>query len=365
MVMTDAAVLRAVGEPLTVETLRLVDPGPHEVLVRLRASGVCHSDLHVTNGEWERPLPVVLGHEGAGIVEKTGVGVTLVRPGSHVILSWTPNCGRCRYCATGRPVLCAKPPGGASVTTRPFRLWHDDDPVHAGAGVGSFAEYCVVPEAAAITIRPDVPFDIAAIIGCAVMTGIGAVTNTVNVAPGSSVLVVGCGGVGLSALLGCGLVGASSIIAVDLSDEKLRTARDLGATHTINAATTDWRETVFELTTGTGVDLAIEAIGRAATIEGCFEVLAPGGTAVIVGQVPDGVRIQIDPMVMSDREKVLRGSNYGSARPSIDIPHIANLYAQGRLDLDALITSRIPLSGINDSLDSLRRGEGTRSVVVY
>jgi len=360
VMQTRAAVLEAAGARLTIDQLTFDEPRSGEVLVRLGAAGVCHSDYHVATGEWQRPMPVVLGHEGAGVIDTVGPGVSTLRPGDRVVLSWTPNCGHCRYCVTGRPVLCARPPITA---TRKF--WRAEQPVNIGAGVGAFSEYCVVPESGAIKVHDGVPFEIAAIIGCAVMTGIGAVTNTVQVRPGSSVLVIGCGGVGLAALLGCGLAGAGRVIAADISVEKLELARRLGATDVIDPRVGGVPEQVRDILRGDGVDYAIEAIGLSETIEAAFESLAPGGTAVVVGQVPDGVRINLDPMTMSDREKTIRGSNYGSARPLVDFPHLVELYMQGRLQLDPLISRRIKLEQIDEAFEDIRRGEGTRSVVIY
>jgi len=362
----NAAVWNGSGQPLKLERLRLVDPGSHEVLVRLSASGVCHSDYHVIAGEWTRPVPVVLGHEGAGVVEAIGVGVASLEVGDHVVLSWTPYCGACPACLRGRPVLCevASETGNLMRGGKP-RLWRGGTPVHSGAGVGAFAERTVVPESAAIRIRKDVPLDVAAIVGCAVMTGVGAVINTAAVEPGASVLVIGCGGVGLSAILGARLVSAGQIIAVDIVDEKLALARRLGATDTIDTRSVDLVGEVRRLTGGRGVRYAFEAIGRADTIEQAFEAVAPGGVAVVVGQVADGVRISIDPYVMSDREKTLTGSNYGSARPALDFPRLLNWYADGRLDLDPLIARRICLADINDAFEEIKTGRATRTVIVH
>jgi S-(hydroxymethyl)glutathione dehydrogenase / alcohol dehydrogenase len=361
-----AAVWDGVGEPLRLERLRLVDPGHGEVLVRLAASGVCHSDLHIVSGEWLRPVPVVLGHEGAGVVAAVGPGVTTVGVGDHVVLSWTPYCGACPPCLRGRPVLCevAAATGNLMGADGP-RLWRGDIGVRSGAGVGAFAEATVVPASAAIRIRRDVPFEIAAIVGCAVTTGVGAVVNTAAVEPGSDVLVIGCGAVGLSAILGAGLVAAAEIIAVDVIPEKLELARRLGATATIDARTEPVVDRVRAITGGRGVRYAFEAIGRGETIEQAFEATAPGGVTVVVGQVADGVRISIDPYVMSDREKTLTGSNYGSARPPLDFPRLLDWYADGRLTLDPLVARRIPLSDINSAFDDLRAGRSTRTVVIH
>lgn len=365
MFHTRAAVLNRVGDPLSIETLGLVEPGAGEVRVRIAASGICHSDLRVVRGEWKRNLPVVLGHEGAGVVDAVGPGVTGLVPGDHVVLSWTPFCGRCVNCVTGRPVLCqvAESTRG-TMSDRAWRLSRGDEPVYSGAGVGAFAEYTVVPETGTIKVRPDVPFEIGAIVGCAVMTGVGAVINTAGIRPGASVAIIGCGGVGLSAVLGAKLVSAGKIIAIDVVDDKLALAQELGATHIINARETDVLGEIQRITGGVGVGYALEAIGNARTIEVAYGALAPGGTAVVVGQVSDNQTITIDPMRMSDRELTIRGSNYGSARPTIDIPMLLDLYANGALDLDPLVTTTLQLSDINDGLAELEGGRGVRNVIL-
>lgn len=362
--MVNAAVWDGEGEPLRVERLRLIDPGPGEVMVRLRASGVCHSDLHIVAGDWPRPTPVVLGHEGAGVIEDVGAGVVGLAPGDHVVLSWTPYCGRCRPCLHGRTVLCEEASATGNLMGGARRLWRGDEPVRSGAGVGAFAEATVVPASAAIPIRRDVPFEIAAIVGCAVTTGVGAVINTARVQPGDDVLVIGCGAVGLSAILGARLVSAGRIIACDVVPEKLELARSLGATHVVPASD-DLAAAVREVCDGRGVDFAFEAIGRGDTIGQAFDAIAPGGAVVVVGQAAAGVRISVDAYEVSDREKRIIGSNYGSARPALDFPRLLDWYAEGRLDLAPLVARRVPLGEINDAFDELRRGRSTRTVVVH
>jgi S-(hydroxymethyl)glutathione dehydrogenase/alcohol dehydrogenase len=365
-----AAVFSAPHDPLTIETLTVdSEPPAGEVLVRLEASGVCHSDLHVANGEWAAPAPMVLGHEGAGVVEAVGAGVTGLEVGDHVVLSWTPSCGRCRYCVEGRPVLCSLANETAyqhlsfDGTTR-LRRESDGAEVRSFLLSGTFGEYTVVPESAAIKIRKDAPMNVAALVGCAVTTGIGAVTNTAKLVPGSTAMVIGCGGVGLNILQGARLAGASQVIAVDMAPEKLELATKFGATATINAGETDVVEAVRELTDG-GPDYAFEAIGRAKTIETAYQAIVRGGTAVVVGQVADGVRISIDPFVMSDQEKKLIGSNYGSSRPSIDFPRIIDLYMAGRVDLDSLVTRTIGLEDVDDALATMGQSGGIRTVIEY
>ncbi|MDX6377337.1 MAG: S-(hydroxymethyl)glutathione dehydrogenase / alcohol dehydrogenase [Gaiellaceae bacterium] len=361
-----AAVWNGGGQPLQLERLRLVDPGEREVRVRMAAAGVCHSDYHVVKGEWARRSPSVLGHEGAGIVEEIGPGVTTLEVGDHVVLSWKPHCGTCVQCLRGRYVLCelANATNNLLGDGRP-RLWRGDEPVSAMGGLGTFAEQSVVPETGAIRIDRSLPLDVAALVGCAVTTGVGSVLNTARVEPGSTVLVVGCGGVGLSAILGAVLVSASQIIAVDVVESKLELARQLGATHTFDATGVRIPDEVRKLTGGRGVRYAFEAIGRADTIEAAYESLDDGGTMTIVGQVPDGVRISIDPYEMSDREKTLTGSNYGSARPALDFPRLLDWYAAGQLNLDPLVARRISLGDVNEAFAELATGRATRSVIVF
>lgn len=363
-----AAVFERPGQPLEVQRLSLEEPRAGEVLVRLAASGVCHSDLHVVLGEWASPSPIVLGHEGAGVVEAVGEGVTTVAEGDHVILSWTPYCRSCRYCLMGRPNLCevaARTTYGSVLFDGTTRLTRNGTAVYSYLAVGSFGERTIVPETGAVPIRRDVSLEKAAIVGCAVPTGIGAVVNTARVEPGASVLVIGCGGVGLSVILGASLVSAWPIVAVDLAPAKLDLARRAGATEALALEGSELVEAVRELTDGRGVDYAFEAIGLPGTIETACDALAPGGTAVLVGQVPDGVRASFDPMVFSDREKTVTGSNYGSSRPPLDFRRIIDLERAGKLDLDLLIGQRLPLDSINDAFASMQDGAVARSLIVY
>ena len=353
------------GRSFEIEQLELVDPGEGEVLVRLCASGVCHSDYHVVTGGWRRPAPVVLGHEGAGVIEAVGAGVSALEAGDHVHVVVDPLLWTLPPVPHGRLVLCELAERTRGMMGAAPRLWRGDEPVLSGAGVGAFAEYQVVPETGAVAIRRDVPFEIAAIVGCAVTTGIGAVINTADVRPGSSVVIIGCGGVGLSAVLGAALVSAGQVIAIDRVPEKLALALDCGATATIDASKQDVAEEIKALTQGRGVDYAFEAIGNPRTIELAYEALAPGGCAVVVGQVREGAKVSIDPLVLSDREKTLKGSNYGSARPALDFPMIVDLYAEGRLNLDGLVARRLPLAQIEISLSAIPGGAAARSVIVH
>ena len=363
-----AAVFREVGRPLEVEEIEVAEPNHGEVLVRLFASGVCHSDYHVVVGEWEAPVPVILGHEGAGVVEAVGAGVERLAVGDHVVLVWGSGCGRCEYCASGRPQLCSV----ARATTYESlmldgttRLRQADVPVRPYLAVGSFGELAVVPEAGAVKIASEIPLDRAALVGCAVATGFGAVVNTARVPVGASVAVLGCGGVGMSIIQGAAVSGAWPVIAIDVSEEKLRLARSLGASHSVNGGAGDAVGAVLGLTEGRGVDFAFEAIGLAATIEQAVAMLAPAGTAVLVGMAPDGVTVALDPLLISDREHRIVGCNYGSCRPAIDFPKLLDLYMRGVLDLDAMITRRLRLNQVGDGFEAMRRGESVRSLIVH
>ncbi|MFJ9390932.1 Zn-dependent alcohol dehydrogenase [Nocardioides sp. NPDC101246] len=366
----NAAIFRTPNTPMTIETVSIPStPPPGDVLVRMKASGLCHSDLHAILGEWEVPTPMILGHEGSGIVEAVGEGVTGVAVGDHVILTWTPSCRRCTYCVSGRPVLCDQvaehSANHLSFDGKTRITAADGEEVYSFAGAGTFGEYAMVPESGAVPVRQDAPFEQASLIGCAVTTGVGAAVNTADVRPDETVLVFGCGGVGLNAIQGARLVGARQIIAVDISDARLEQARHFGATEVINSADENLTERIAHLTDGRGVEVAIEAIGLPATIEAAYASLARGGRAIVAGQVPDGLTITIDPFVMSDSELKLIGSNYGSSRPAIDFPQLVDHYMHDRIDLDSLVTRVISLEEINDGYDEMKQGLGIRSVIKY
>ncbi|BCY10717.1 Zn-dependent alcohol dehydrogenase [Actinoplanes sp. L3-i22] len=353
-----AAIFDGPGHDLVLTDIDIQDPKHDEVRVRITAAGICHSDYRVLAGEWGATTPLVLGHEGAGIVESVGAGVHSLRPGDTVALSWTPSCNRCRYCVTGRPQLCRSAVANAYRNVLPdgtTRLSRDGEDVYSYLSVGSFAEYVVVPESGAIRIDPGIDPAVAAIVGCAVTTGVGAAINTRPVRVGESVLVIGAGGVGLSVIMGAALQSPGRLIAVDIADSKLQLAKSFGATDTIDATAGDVVEAVRELTGGEGVDLAFEASGRAAGVEQAYASLAAGGTAVVVGQVATGERISIDPMAMSGRELTLTGSNYGSARPAVDFGRILDLYRRGLLPLDRLVTGRIRLPELTDAFRTMGR----------
>jgi S-(hydroxymethyl)glutathione dehydrogenase/alcohol dehydrogenase len=361
------AVLYEANTPLQIEEVTLDGPRDEEVLVQVTATGACHSDYHVMDGTWNGrgyPLPMILGHEAAGIVEKVGANVRTTRPGDHVILSFAPNCGRCRMCTIGRPNLCtAMPaqPGKFRDGTRRHRKG-DVEINSFGNGMSSFAEYSVVHESAAIPIDPEVPMKIAALMGCAVMTGVGAVLNTARVEPGSTVAVFATGGVGLSVVQGAVLANASQIIAVDLLDNKLDYASSFGATHTINASRQDAIEEIRALTDGLGVDYAFDAIGDARVSRACYDAVRRGGTAVIVGMAPTGTEIPIPATIAGD-EKVVKGCFYGSTRPAIDFPRLVDFYQRGVLKVDGMITRTYSLEKINDAFDAMSRGDNARGVI--
>lgn len=363
------AVFNGANQALTIETLTLDEnPGRGEVLVRMVASGVCHSDLHVLNGDWTLNPPLVLGHEGAGEVISVGEGVTDVEPGDHVVLTWTPPCGKCEFCVAGRPALCQAVREQAYENVfedGQARLKRGEDDVYSYLAVGSFAEYAMVSERTVVKVRPDVPLVQACLVGCAVTTGIGAATRTARIEAGSTVLVVGAGGVGINIVQGAHLAGASKIIVADITKDKLEMARKFGATDTVNSKENDLHAKVMAMTGGRGVDYAFEAIGIPQMIEAAHSCTARGATTVIVGQVAEGKTISIDPFQMSDEEKRIIGSNYGSCRPSIDIPRLLDLYAEGRVNLDDLVSDRVPLTDINEAFERMKTGAVLRTVIDY
>ncbi len=359
-----AAVLYSLEVPLQVEEVELAPPGPQEVLVRIVASGVCHSDLHVMEGVLPHPLPVVLGHEGAGIVEEVGPGVDSLRPGDHVVISVVPVCGRCRFCIRGRTNLCIgirTAPGVMADGTR--RLRRGEEEINHFSLVSSFAQYAVVHAGAAIKVRNDAPLDKVCLIGCGVITGVGAALNRARVEPGSSCVVVGCGGVGLSVIQGCVLAGASTIVAVDLVPQRLEVAQRLGATHVVNASQGDAIAQVREITGG-GADYAFEVVGKEETASLAFSCLARGGTLVLVGVGPREARlpIPITPTVLNER--AVLGCDYGSARQWRDIPWLVDMYMAGRLHLDEMVGRTYLLEAINDAINDLRAAQVVRPVVL-
>jgi S-(hydroxymethyl)glutathione dehydrogenase/alcohol dehydrogenase len=362
-----AAVLYEPHSPFVVEALTLADPGPGEVTVRLAASGVCHSDWHVVAGATQHPLPVVLGHEGAGVVQAVGAGVTRVAPGDHVILNWAPDCGGCFYCLRGKPNLCEAfvgPMWAGTMLDGTTRLRLNGEPVHHFSMLSSFAEQAVVPQETCVPIRKDVPLKVASLVGCAVTTGLGATMYTVQVRPGDSVVVFGCGGVGLNILQGAALCGAETIIAVDRAPAKMDMARVFGATHAVlgSEAVID---AVKDITSGRGADYAFEAVGAPPVQELALQTIRPGGTLVLVGLAPMGSATNLPGAVLTREEKSVVGSYYGSANTRRDFPLILDLYLAGKLKLDELISGEYTIDDINQAYAALQTGEVARSVIVF
>lgn len=357
-----AAVCRSFAEPLTIEEVSLDPPGPGEIEVTLAACAICHSDITYMRGGWGGPLPAVYGHEAAGVVEAVGPGVVSVRQGNHVVVTLIRSCGACHYCIQGKPVLCETS----------FRL-DAEDPLHGPNGetihqsmrTGAFAEKVTVHASQVAVIPEDIAFDSASLLACGVITGLGAVFNTAQVPAGSDVVVVGTGGVGLNSVQGAALCGARSVIALDLSDSKLAAARRFGATHALNPSREDVTDAIRQLTRGRGADFVFVTVGAKRAIEQAFPALARGGAVVIVGMPPDGTEIGFDPVVLAARSQKVLGSKMGSARVGIDVPYLVDLYRQGRLKLDELITGRYPLEEINAAIAGVTKGEALRNVIVF
>lgn len=368
-----AAVLRELGtpgpyadtHPLAIEEFDLAPPGPGEVLVRVRAAGLCHSDLSVIDGNRPRPLPMVLGHEMAGIVEDVGHGVTDLQRGDHVVASFVPSCGVCAPCVAGRPALCE--PGLASNTAGTLlsgarRLGQHGQPVHHHLGVSGFAEYATVSRRSLVRVDPSLPFAEAALFGCAVITGVGAVVNTASMPKLASMAVIGLGGVGLAALLAGHMLEATPIVAVDLNAAKLAKARELGATATVNAADPDCVERVRELSGG-GVGYAFEMAGSARALELAYRITRRGGTTVTAGLPHPQQQLSIPHVTLVAEERTLKGSYLGSCVPERDIPQYIEWYRAGRLPVDRLLSERVRLEEINGAFDRLAAGASVRQVV--
>jgi S-(hydroxymethyl)glutathione dehydrogenase/alcohol dehydrogenase len=366
----EAAVIERAGVATTVETLRLDDPRPGEVLVRMAASGVCHSDLHVRDGDWERPGPIVMGHEGTGVIEAVGAGLDRGAIGRPVALSWYAPCLHCRECQRGRQWLCSGSPSlrhaQADGTTRLSRP--DGTPVLAYLSIGTMATAQVVPATAVVPMPDGVPPEVAALIGCGVSTGVGAVVKTAEVPAGSTVAVIGLGGVGLSCLMGAVLAGARRIIAVDVNRAKIDLAGTLGATHWVHADPREPEATIegIRMAAGDGgPDFVFEAIGLPSTIEQAVAALPPGGTAVLVGLTRFGETARVETFPFVDGGRRIIGSNYGSAVAAIDFPRYAEAFLAGRLPIDRLIDRRLPLADLEDAFDRLRSGQAARQVVMF
>jgi alcohol dehydrogenase len=370
-----AAVLRrmdvkppyAETEPLSIETVELASPGRDEVLVKIGAAGLCHSDLSVINGDRPRPLPMALGHEAAGVVEEVGEGVQDLARGDHVVMVFMPSCGHCLPCAEGRPALCepgAAANGAGTLLSGARRLRCDGAEVNHHLGCSAFAEYAVVSRRSLVKIDPELPLEEAALFGCAVLTGVGAVVNTARVQAGASVAVVGLGGVGLASLLGAAAAGARRIVAVDLSDEKLGLARQLGATETVNARDPDAAEQVREATGG-GVEFAFEMAGSIKALELAYRITRRGGTTVTAGLPPPSATLPLPVVNLVSEERTVKGSYIGTCVPTRDLPRYVELYRRGRLPVDRLMSGRLKLEEINAGFDRLHEGKAVRQVIGF
>ena len=358
-----AAVLFETKKPLVIEEIALRKPKGNEVIIRTAASGLCHSDLHFIDGELPYPLPVVLGHEASGIVEMIGDNVTYVKPGDHVITCLSVFCGVCDNCTTGKPYICADEkvkmlPGQADRL-----LWDRPEQLHTGLNLSGFAENMLVHENALVKIRKDMPLNIAALIGCSIITGYGAIVNSAQVKAGETVAILGCGGIGMAAVNTAFVAGAERIIAIDTNPDKLDLASKLGATHLVNPHHGDTVDQVKNITGG-GIEKSIECLGLKSTAEECFKMLKIGGTATIVGLLPKHVAIEVNGFDLS-RERRLQGSWMGSNHFRVDMPRIVELYMQGRLKLGEWITNKITLAQINEGFDLMRRGAGMRSIIEF
>ena len=357
-----AAVFHGPHQPLTIEEVEIDAPMSHEVVVRTVGSGVCHSDLHFVDGLYPFQAPGILGHEASGIVEAVGDQVTYVKPGDHVICCLSVFCSHCEMCMTGKPFLCTGPERMRAVGDPPKYTWKGQT-VAQFANLAAYAEKMLVYENAVVKIPDNVPFDIAALIGCGVTTGVGAVLNTAKIEPGSTVAVFGTGGVGLSAIQGARIAGARQIIAVDIFEHKLATARELGATHVVDASSHDPVEAIRAMTGG-GVDYAFEAIGLKKAAEQCFDAIRAGGTATIIGMIPVGQKVELDGRMFL-REKKIQGSSMGSNRFRVDMPRYIEFYQQGRLKLDEMVTRKGKLEDVNEAFRAMKAGEVSRTVLMF
>jgi Zn-dependent alcohol dehydrogenase len=357
-----AAVCYEFGKPLVVQDIEIDPPQAGEVLVRMAATAICHSDIHALRGDWAETLPAVFGHEAAGVVEMLGPGVTLVRPGDPVVVSLLRSCGRCFYCVTGAPHQCEGADTFALATQTRLHT-RDGEPIRQGVNTAAFAEYAVVHESQLVPVGPDIPLDRACLLACGVITGLGAVVNTAQVRPESSVVVFGAGGVGLNAIQGAVLAGARAIIALDPLEAKRNAARAFGATHALDPNQPDLAGAVKHIAGGRGADYAIVAVGSTPAIEQAWGLVRRGGTVVVVGIPRTGEMIRLPAGPNGERR--LLGSGMGSTRLSVDVPRLVDLYRQGRLKLDELVTARYPLDRINEAIEAVERGEALRNVIVF
>jgi S-(hydroxymethyl)glutathione dehydrogenase/alcohol dehydrogenase len=365
---TKAAVLYEYGKPLVIDELELATPGEKEVLVKYKAAGLCHTDLSVIKGIWHMPpLPCIPGHEGAGVVQEVGRGVTRVKPGDPVLLMWVPICGQCYYCLRDQPYLCAEKDKTRSGTMLDgtYRLQKGTRNIHSMLGVGCFSEYNVVSERSVLPIDSTIPLDIAAVTGCSVITGVGAVIHTAKVKPGSAVAVMGAGGVGLNVIQGAVLANATKIMAIDIKESKLELAKGFGATHVINAGKEDPLEKVMEITNGIGADYAFEVIGNPETILTTYKMVRRGGNTVIVGLADMQAMLALPIYEIPLMEKNILGCNYGSGDSRLDLLTLLELYKAGRIRLEQLITRRYHLEEVNQGFKDLAAGKNIRGMIIY
>ena len=368
-----AAVLNEMGapapyaqsKPLKIETIELDPPGPGEILVKIAAAGLCHSDLSVIEGNRPRPMPMALGHEAAGVVEEVGPGVDDLRKGDHVVMVFVPSCGHCLPCSEGRPALCepgAAANGAGTLLSGEKRLHRNGQDINHHLGVSGFAEYATISRRSCVKVDRELPLDEAALFGCAVLTGVGAVINTAKVPAGTTVAVVGLGGVGLSSILGAVASGASRVVAVDLSDEKLGLARQLGATDTFNAGSPDAANEIREAVKG-GVEYAFEMAGSVRALDLAYKITRRGGTTVTAGLPPAAHTLALSPVNLVAEERTLKGSYIGTCVPVRDLPRYVDLYRRGKLPVDRLMSKHLRLEEINEGFDLLAQGKVVRQVV--
>ncbi|MFL5231860.1 MAG: zinc-dependent alcohol dehydrogenase family protein [Microvirga sp.] len=368
-----AAVLNEMGapapyaqsKPLKIETIELDPPGPGEILVKIAAAGLCHSDLSVIEGNRPRPMPMALGHEAAGVVEELGAGVDDLKKGDHVVMVFVPSCGHCLPCSEGRPALCepgAAANGAGTLLSGGKRLHRNGQDINHHLGVSGFAEYATISRRSCVKVDRELPLDEAALFGCAVLTGVGAVINTAKVPAGTTVAVVGLGGVGLSSILGAVASGASRVVAVDLSDEKLGLARQLGATDTFNAGSPDAANEIREAVKG-GVEYAFEMAGSVRALDLAYKITRRGGTTVTAGLPPPSHTLALSPVNLVAEERTLKGSYIGTCVPVRDLPRYVDLYRRGKLPVDRLMSKHLRLDEINEGFDLLAQGKVVRQVV--
>jgi S-(hydroxymethyl)glutathione dehydrogenase/alcohol dehydrogenase len=362
-----AAIITEANKPFTVQDVELDAPKAGEVRVKIAASGVCHSDYHVLNGTTQHPMPVITGHEGAGVVESVGDGVSRIKVGDHVALSWTPDCGECFYCQRNQPNLCetfTEPIWNGVMLDGTSRVRWQGQPIYVFSGLGTFAEYVVVPQQSCVPIAKDVPLTTAALVGCAVATGVGAVLYTANVHAGDSVVVYGAGGVGLNVIQGAALAGATTIIAVDTNAAKMDMAKAFGATHAIISSDSNLEE-IRALTGGRGAEHVFESVGLPSVQESALDAARPGGMVTLVGLSPMGSGTNLPGAVITRTEKTVKGSYYGSVSPQRDFPLFVDMYKAGRLKLDELVSQQYRLEDINEAYDAMLSGEVARGVIVF